>query len=41
MANLQEHSEKSGKLISCSIRIHCSRGTDGRQFKPWTATFEI
>lgn len=41
MANLQERRNKSGKLISYSIRVHRGRGTDGKQLKPWTATFEV
>ena len=39
MANIQERRDKSGKLISYSIRVH--RGRDGKQLKPWTATFEV
>ena len=41
MANLQERRDKSGKLISYSIRVHRGRGPDGRQLKPWTATFDV
>lgn len=41
MANLQERRDKSGKLISFSIRVHRGRGADGRQLKPWTATFDV
>ncbi len=41
MANIQERRDKSGKLISYSIRVHRSRGADGRQLKPWTATFDV
>ena len=41
MANLQERRDKSGKLISYSIRVHRGRGMDGRQLKPWTATFPV
>lgn len=41
MANLQERRDKSGKLVSYSIRIHRGRGADGRQLKPWTATFKV
>lgn len=41
MANIQERRDKSGKLISYSIRVHRGRGPDGRQLKPWTATFEV
>lgn len=41
MANIQERRDKSGKLISYSIRVHRGRGPDGKQLKPWTATFEI
>lgn len=41
MANLQERRDKTGKLISFSIRVHRGRGADGKQLKPWTATFEV
>lgn len=41
MANLQERRNKSGKLISYSVRVHRGRGQDGKQLKPWTATFEV
>lgn len=41
MANIQERRDKSGKLISYSIRVHRGRGADGRQLKPYTATFEV
>ena len=41
MANIQERRNKSGKLISYSIRVHRGRGADGKQLKPWTATFEV
>ena len=40
MANLQERRNKDGKLISYSIRIFRGRGPDGKQLKPFTATFE-
>ena len=41
MANIQERRDKSGKLISYSIRVPRGRGLDGKQLKPWTATFEL
>lgn len=41
MANIQERRDKSGNLISYSIRVHRGRGADGKQLKPWTATFEV
>lgn len=41
MANLQERRDKSGKLISYSVHVHRGRGRDGKQLKPWTATFEV
>ena len=41
MANIQERRDKSGKLISFSIRVHRGRGSDGKQLKPWTATFDV
>ena len=39
MANIQERRDKSGKLISYSIRVFRGRGADGKQLKPFTATF--
>ena len=41
MANIQERRNKDGELISYSIRVHRGRGADGRQLKPWTATFDV
>ena len=41
MANIQPRYDKTGKLISYSVRVHRGRGADGRQLKPWTATFEV
>ena len=41
MANIQERRDKSGKLISYSIRVFRGRGADGKQLKPYTATFEV
>jgi len=41
MANIQPRYSKNGKLISYSVRVHRGRGPDGRQLKPWTATFEV
>lgn len=41
MANPQERRDKSGKLISYSIRVHRGRGADGRQLKPATMTFKV
>ena len=41
MANLQERRDKDGKLISYSIRIYRGRSQDGKQLKPFTATFEV
>ena len=41
MANIQERRNKDGKLISYSIRVHRGRGADGKQLKPYTATFDI
>lgn len=37
MANIQERRDKSGKLISYSIRVFRGRGADGKQLKPFTA----
>ena len=41
MANIQERRNKDGKLISYSIRVHRGRGADGKQLKPYTATFDV
>lgn len=41
MANIQERRDKSGRLISYSVRVHRGRGADGRQLKPYTATFDV
>ena len=41
MANIQERRDKSGKLVSYSIRVFRGRDADGKQLKPWTATFEV
>ncbi|MEH2935726.1 tyrosine-type recombinase/integrase [Oscillospiraceae bacterium 21-37] len=41
MANIREHRDKSGKLISYYIRVHRGRGPDGKQLKPYIATFEV
>lgn len=41
MANIQPRYDKSGKLISYSIRVFRGRDADGKQLKPWTATFEV
>lgn len=41
MANLQPRRDKTGKLVSYSIRVFRGRGADGRQLKPWTATFDV
>ena len=41
MANIQERRNKDGKLISYSIRVPRGRGPDGKQLKPWTATFDV
>lgn len=41
MANIQERRDKDGKLISYSIRVHRGRGADGKQLKPYTATFDV
>ena len=41
MASLQERRDKNGKLISYSIRVFRGRGADGKQLKPFTATFEV
>lgn len=41
MANIQERRDKSGKLISYSIRVHRGRDAEGKQLKPWTTTFSV
>ena len=41
MANIQERRDKDGKLVSYSIRVFRGRDADGKQLKPWTATFEV
>lgn len=41
MANIQERRDKSGKLISYSVRVFRGRDADGKQLKPWTATFDV
>lgn len=41
MASIQERRNKEGELISYSIRVHRGRGSDGKQLKPYTATFEV
>ena len=41
MANIQERRDKNGKLISFSIRVHRGRDQNGKQLKPYTATFEV
>ena len=41
MANIQDRRDKNEKLISYSVRVHRGRDPDGKQLKPWTATFEV
>ena len=41
MANIQERRDKDGRLISYSIRVHRGRDANGKQLKPWTATFKV
>lgn len=41
MASLQERRDKSGRLVSYSVRVHRGRDADGKQLKPWTTTFEV
>ena len=41
MASIQERRDKTGKLISYSIRVHKGRDADGNQLKPWTTTFPV
>ena len=41
MANIQPRYDKNGKLISFSIRVFRGRDSEGKQLKPWTATYEV
>ena len=41
MANIQERRDESGKLISYSIRVFRGRDAEGKQLKPYTATFKV
>ncbi len=41
MAYLQERRDKTGKLISYSIRVHRGRDRNGHQLKPYTTTFDV
>lgn len=41
MANIQERRDKTGRLISYSIRVHRGRDSTGKQLKPYTTTFEV
>ena len=41
MANIQARRDKSGKLISFSVRVHRGIGADGKPLKPYTATFKV
>ena len=41
MANLQERRNKKGELISYSVRVYRGRNADGKQLKPYTATFRV
>lgn len=41
MANIQARRDKSGKLISYSVRVHRGTGADGKPLKPYTATFKV
>lgn len=41
MASIQERRDKACKLVSFSVRVHRGRGADGKQLKPYTATFDV
>lgn len=42
MANIQERRDKkTGKLLSYSIRVYRGRDNEGKQLKPYTATFDV
>jgi integrase len=41
MANIQPRTNKSGKIISYSIRVHKGRDMNGKQLKPYTMTWIV
>ncbi len=41
MANIQPRYDKTGKLISYSIRVHRGRSADGKQLRPLVRTFQV
>lgn len=41
MANLQARYDRSGKLISYSVRVYRGRDLSGRQLKPYCTTFRV
>ena len=41
MANLQERRNKDGKLVSFLILVYRGRGANGKQLKPYTASFKV
>jgi len=41
MANIQPRTNKEGKIISYSIRVHKGRDMDGKQLKPYTMTWAV
>lgn len=41
MASITEYRNKDGKITSFFIRVHRGRGSDGKQLKPYTTTFNV
>ena len=41
MANIKEYRNKEGKLVSFSIRVHRGYDCNGKQLKPYTASFKV
>ncbi|GBF22916.1 integrase [Candidatus Gastranaerophilus sp. (ex Termes propinquus)] len=41
MANIQPRKDKSGKVISYSIRVHKGRDAEGKQLKPYSLTWVV
>ena len=41
MASIQERRNREGKLISFSVRVYRGRDEDGKQLKPYIATFDV
>lgn len=41
MASIRAYRDKNGKLVSFLVRVHRGRGSDGKELRPWSATFEV